>query len=376
MLPRTAIAVYLAALVAASTSTLLVDAKNESKRHVFQVKLGNIRKLDKKTSTSSEDFAISEPVDAAAFAISAIPSDAPSMMPSIAPTKATKKSSERQRERRKLGGKASKTSKGDKDDLEEADVEESSSAPSGTPTGTPARNDRTEEIAGGSIGGIIGVEPEVAATEAPTEVFTKSTTNATDLDDDALFFNETDALFFNETEAPVVKTTSPGILIKLVENNSTCVTFDSNTTVLDVMDCDEAGDLAVWEIVESVDPTLMQLRHIESGLCLPENPELPDAAFQCWIDERNQAIADTINGLVDCSSPFAAFVGFIDETNPNMLYNAICSTGEIGADSDVILMAYTPPGASTQILWGEKILVELTAGAPFSLESAFFFEGA
>jgi len=155
--------------------------------------------------------------------------------------------------------------------------------------------------------------------------------------------------------------------IKLANDETSCVAM--NETALEVLDCDEAGDMALWEVLESENPTLFQLRHAESQLCLAENPEFPDRAFNCWITEENQAIADTINGLVECSSPFAAFVGFVDSANPNYLYNAICSTGDVGASSDVVLMAYTLENV-TQLLWGEKILLdlpEMTSNATYTL---------
>jgi hypothetical protein len=182
-------------------------------------------------------------------------------------------------------------------------------------------------------------------------------------------FNETD---FNETEFILVEeNNSTGILIQLSGEES-CISYSNG---LEVVDCETAGEAAVWIVVESADPALFQLRHAESGLCLPENPESPDEAFSCWIDEDNQAIADTINGLVDCGSDFAAFVGFIDPANPSYLYNAICSTGEVGADSDIVLMAYTVNG-ETQILWGEKVLLGLSAAgaAPYALDGSWIFE--
>jgi hypothetical protein len=190
----------------------------------------------------------------------------------------------------------------------------------------------------------------------------------------------------NATEAPTNITeaaeensdtnTTTIILIKLEADNTTCVSYNAslNTSNLEVIACEEAADQGLWEILATEDPTLIQLRHVDSGLCLPENPELPDSSFQCWMDETNQAIADTINGLVDCSSPFAAFVGFIDGANPSLLYNALCSTGRVGADTDVIMMSYTPEGGDTQLLWGEKVLLELTAGGPYQLEAGFVFE--
>jgi hypothetical protein len=199
------------------------------------------------------------------------------------------------------------------------------------------------------------------------------------------FSNETDAfLSGNETSAPVFSLTAndtlppapvPAVRLKLVGEQSACLTFNQS---LEVINCDAAGDLADWEILESSDPELFQLRHVESQLCLPENPESPERAFDCWISEVDKAVGDTINGLVNCSDPFAAFVGFIDPANPSYLYNAVCSTGNVGAPSDVVLMAYTS-GGSTELLWGEKILLDvpqMTVNATYTLSGSFFLAEA
>lgn len=220
--------------------------------------------------------------------------------------------------------------------------------------------------------------------EGAVEEATDSTINGDflALEDEFLFANDTTIgiaegdLDERADEDAVNSTIIPslGTYIKLTGDETSCVSYN---TTLDVVDCDAAGDSALWEVVESADPTLFQLRHIESDLCIPENPESVDEAFNCWIDEANQAIADTINDLVNCTSPFAAFVGFVDPADPSLLYNAICSTGEVGADSDVVLMAYTVDG-TTQLLWGEKVLLDLAAGgnAPFALDGSWFLENA
>jgi len=204
-------------------------------------------------------------------------------------------------------------------------------------------------------------------TSAPIEKvsLTASPTTGFDLSDDDLMGR------VNVTEEMDI-TNSTSILIKLAADNSSCVIYSDSA--MQVVDCALASDKAYWEMIPSSEPSLMQLRHLASGMCLPENPEYPDSAFECWISVAGQAIADTINGLVDCSSDYAAFVGFIDPTNPKLLYNAICTTGEPGADTDVILMAYTPSGGPTQLLWGEKSLLKLTEGGPFELDAEFVFE--
>jgi len=49
--------------------------------------------------------------------------------------------------------------------------------------------------------------------------------------------------------------------------------------------------------------------------------------------------------------------------------------GKPRADTDVILMSYTPsPEGPKQVLWGEKSLLELTEGSPFELDAEFVFE--
>jgi hypothetical protein len=396
--------------------TSVVNAKNESKkRHLISEKIGYVRRVNPNQLAEA-----SSKMDAILTKLSAGSSDrmqATEQMDesySYTPSSKLPKTSARQsldyeyQQDRKLGKKGKKSSvdfgsdfgsnsgsegsfgssSGDPygDDVFDADRDEGavngtgiiisnatdfnvtespSAAPSSSPSGAPSASPSAAPSASPSAA------PTILVTSEPTF---SPTLNATfvNLDDD--LFNATDDfLRANETDDDAWNTTvTTSILIKAASDNSTCVMY--NNSFLEVVDCDVAGDLGLWEIIASEDPSLMNLRHMASGLCVPENPEFPDSTFDCWIKEGNQAIADTINGLVDCSSSFAAFVGFTDAGNPTLLYNAICSTGEVGADSDVILLSYTPEDGSTILLWGEKILLELTKGGPYELNAGFYFE--
>ena len=169
----------------------------------------------------------------------------------------------------------------------------------------------TEEESSPSVDSSDEELPDLLLRANETDIIDFNTTDA----------NETDVLddFLVRLEEPVENTTT--VYIKLTEDPTSCISFN---TSMEVIDCDLAAEYALWEVVESEDPELIQVRHLASQLCLPENPESPDKEFNCWIDEDKQAIADTINGLVDCTSPYAAYVGFIDPANPSLLYNAIC----------------------------------------------------
>ena len=188
-----------------------------------------------------------------------------------------------------------------------------------------------------------------------------------------------DAVFNSTVSASNVTSdlnTTMGIFIKLTDGLTSCISYNISdpAAVVEVTDCEQAGETALWEVVESESPILFQLRHLDSQLCIPENPQSPDQPFNCWVYDKTQAIGDTINGLVDCSSPYAAFVGFIDFNNPSFLYNAVCSTGEIGAETDVVLMAYTHDNF-TQVLWGEKLLLDIPKSEnPYDLNGNWVFE--
>lgn len=117
-----------------------------------------------------------------------------------------------------------------------------------------------------------------------------------------------------------------------------------------------------WEVME-VEDGLFNLRHKTSQLCIPMNPESPDQSFDCFRYSGHEvAIADSINGLVDCATGFAATMGMDLETSIMVLYNTDClEEVEPGHEADVLLMSYGTDGVNgTQIVvWGEKIILDM-----------------
>jgi hypothetical protein len=373
MISRTTLALVLTLVVVVFTA--MAEAKNESKkRHLIQEKIGNVRKVNRKRSErqlkdEKSDFILRMIQDfPEEDLLEQTRTNQDSPMTTRNSAKITANHAHGYQRNRKLGKSSKKGS-----NTEEAPALDRSDDLIDQGFIDVTDGNFTDSNSTDSDDGFFNF------TDVEDGIFNFTGSNVTESDDGVFNFTDVDVSnstdpgdVSNETEVPIGETNTTTILIKLAENNSTCVMY--NGTLLEIVDCDDAGYLGEWEIIESEDPLLMQLRHTASGLCLPENPEFPKSAFECWIQEVDQAIADTINGLVDCSSPYAAFVGFTDADNPSLFYNAVCSTGEVGADTDVILMSYTPSGGATQLLWGEKALLELTAGGPFELEAGFVFD--
>lgn len=143
------------------------------------------------------------------------------------------------------------------------------------------------------------------------------------------------------------------------------------------------NELDYWELI-MVDNNMFLLRHKSSGLCIPKNPEHPDQPFDCFRYSGNSvAIADSFNGLVDCSTDFVATMGWHSTTGSLYLYNTDCmststaeaeqsgdrSSNSSTAANDVIFMSYqkkhggggdnnneTPPQVA---MWGEQILMTM-----------------
>jgi hypothetical protein len=118
-----------------------------------------------------------------------------------------------------------------------------------------------------------------------------------------------------------------------------------------------------WEVMDE-SSGLFYLRHKHSQLCIPMNPEFPDQPFDCFrYSGESEAVADSLNGLVDCNSGFAAIIGLDDATGALYLYNEDCLTNiEPGLETDVILMSYRRGHAENGIqiaMWGERILMEM-----------------
>jgi hypothetical protein len=154
-------------------------------------------------------------------------------------------------------------------------------------------------------------------------------------------------------------------------------TFFSQAKV-QMMDCTVSTDGSIepdhWELViddssmnddSNTTTPLFFLRHKMTQLCIPKNPENPDQPFDCFrYSGEGEAIADSINGLVDCDNGFAAKMAQDDSTGSLYLYNTDCINEiEPGDEMDVIFMSYHRGHQSngTQIvMWGEKIILNMT----------------
>ncbi|KAL3915509.1 MAG: hypothetical protein SGILL_005620 [Bacillariaceae sp.] len=142
--------------------------------------------------------------------------------------------------------------------------------------------------------------------------------------------------------------------VQMVECTTSMIATPTRTTQMDL-----------WEILDasSISPFFF-LRHKESQLCIPQNPEFPNQPFDCFrYSGDSEAIADSLNGLVDCNSGFAATMGMEEATGSLYLYNQDCLTEiEPGHETDVILMSYRRADGEngTQIaLWGERVLLDM-----------------
>jgi hypothetical protein len=127
-----------------------------------------------------------------------------------------------------------------------------------------------------------------------------------------------------------------------------------------------------WEVL-TVSHDLFILRHKLSQLCIPQNPENPDRSFDCFRYSGNGvAIADSINGLVNCSSGFAAWMGLEPETSALFMYNTDCLNAT-DPGHDVIAMSYkTNDGTDsnqTIVMWGEKVIMDLPGLVEFDFQS-------
>jgi hypothetical protein len=138
------------------------------------------------------------------------------------------------------------------------------------------------------------------------------------------------------------------------ERPGECMGYNSSlSSPVRLWECSSTGELDWWS-VDSVADDIFKLRHIDSDLCLPQNPEQPGSSFNCfepggpWVAE-----ADSINDLVNCTSPHAALVGFLDQTNSLFLYHSNCSA----EGHNITLMSYERTNETTVVLWGEAVLI-------------------
>jgi hypothetical protein len=164
-----------------------------------------------------------------------------------------------------------------------------------------------------------------------------------------------------------------------------CMAYDTSLSeaAVSMIKCSTSNDTVKndhWEvIITNSTSDLFHLRHKESQLCIPQNPEHPDQPFDCFRYSGNdEAIADSINGLVNCDSGFAATMGWSGITNTLYLYNTDCITAAVpGNGTDVIFMSYKRVADADQeqsdrvvVMWGEQILLDLQ-----NLVDQFDFQG-
>jgi len=139
-------------------------------------------------------------------------------------------------------------------------------------------------------------------------------------------------------------------------------TLDQQFTIYMVncsTDSEESNDEITWELLETTIEDNFYLRHKSSQQCIPQNPESPGKPFDCdRYSRKDQAIADSINGLIDCTSEFAASFGMNTTTNSLQLTNTDCSD-----ELNIIFMSYSRrelPNEIQTIVWGEMILLNLS----------------
>lgn len=111
-----------------------------------------------------------------------------------------------------------------------------------------------------------------------------------------------------------------------------------------------------------VDKVVFFLQHKNSGNCIPKNPDRPYQPFDCLqYSGQIRLVADSISGLVDCTSIFAAPLGIDTE---GRIYNADCIDDEMDPfrhDSNILLMTYTQTNgtnATPILVWGERSILE------------------
>ena len=141
------------------------------------------------------------------------------------------------------------------------------------------------------------------------------------------------------------------------------------------MDClttSQQPTLDHWSIVPAIDNNTVAffLQNEKTGSCIPKNPDRPYQPFDCFrYSGQNRLVADSISGLVNCSSAFAARLRIDRE---NRIYNADCG------DNDVILMTYNDSNITSKapiLAWGETSIVALPDQADqYNVESEWVME--
>jgi hypothetical protein len=151
------------------------------------------------------------------------------------------------------------------------------------------------------------------------------------------------------------------VQVKAASEHDKCMSYAGEDSFVKMETCSTTGSANDdhWEKIE-VSDGLFALRHKKTQKCIPQNPESTYSSFDCFASSgKDEAVADRISWLVDCSSPYAATMGFLDSFSSMYLYHKQCASGNSpGADTDIILMTYVDNG-SIVVVWGEKILLDL-----------------
>ena len=138
-------------------------------------------------------------------------------------------------------------------------------------------------------------------------------------------------------------------------------------SALDRWSLDEVTVVQEDDTGDSFSSSFVQLRHVASGLCLPENPEHPGRPFTCFASSGpHVATGDSINGLVDCADPFAAKIDLVEDDGDDssgMMTTTLWSRSCVEQGHPVALMSFQRNAEVQAILWGEQVLIENDAMA-------------
>ena len=138
-------------------------------------------------------------------------------------------------------------------------------------------------------------------------------------------------------------------------------------SALDRWSLDEVTVVQEDDTGDSFSSSFVQLRHVASGLCLPENPEHPGRPFACFASSGpHVATGDSINGLVDCADPFAAKIDLVEDDGDDssgMMTTTLWSRSCVEQGHPVALMSFQRNAEVQAILWGEQVLIENDAMA-------------
>jgi hypothetical protein len=168
-------------------------------------------------------------------------------------------------------------------------------------------------------------------------------------------------------------TVTSRFIVTQSERPGLCLGYDPSLAgegPLRMFDCSSADydeTIVHWEKIEVTsdnanpgsnpfdNPRLFKLRHADSQLCIPQNPEVPGQPFDCFesMGGDGMVTADSINGLIDCDDgdAYPAVVGHLDESNVMYLQNKDCF--EDGALISLVSF-YKPDTDTTLVLWGEQ----------------------